>query len=215
MEKWWGKVYSNEMSNFPPSQESEPKPVDDNARKFIVRRLDPEIIATNGTLSYYMDVYWTDISQDSETKFVRKIFRKVKKDDQLLRIRKEKSLDGRRKSIKTPITQDEFDFVSDLFPGIPGLRKRRTELSVMQGDDEYVLKYDEFTAGSHFDFGEGTFFMMEVEPPTSLSETDSEAYLDGFDHTGFFDLIGEVSGEPDYEGHRMVETLRSLRDSAR
>lgn len=185
-------------------------PVDDNARKFIVSQFDPENIAVEGTLSYYMDVYWTDTAEDSETKVVRKIFRHAKKDPQLLRIRKQKDAEGRRTSVKTPITEKEFDEVSLMWPEIPGLQKRRTELTVLQGDDEYVVKYDEFTAGTNFDFHEPTFFMAEVEPLSSVEEFDRQSYLDKFDPSVLFVVVDEVTGEPAFEGFRMSDTLKHM-----
>lgn len=187
------------MSNFLPTQDLEPKPIDDDARKFVVIQIDPELIASNGIVGYSMDVYWTDTAVDTEAKVVRKVYKDDSKEDDILYIRKRKAADGSRKSVKTPITAGEFEATPLEYPGMPSLEKERTELTVIQDDADYVLKYDELD--------EGKFFMFEAEPPKWIGEADKDAYLANFDPSRFFEVIEEVSGNPDYEGFRIVETL--------
>lgn len=190
------------MSNLPPVQESEPRPVDDNARKFIVTPIDPESIASVRVAAYDMTVYWTDTGVDTETKVVRKVYVDEQREDEILHIKKKKSADGTRKSLKTPISLREFELTPFDYPGMPVLGKKRTELTVIQDGDDYVLKYDELV--------NGTFFMFEAEPPKWIGDANKDEYIANFDPSRFFEVIEEVSGNPDYEGYRIVETLQSI-----
>jgi hypothetical protein len=200
----WGKVYSKRMSNLPPAHDSEPKPIDDNARKLVLLPVDPSDLAALGATTYDMEVQWTDVSDDSETKVVCKRYDDPDVEPSILRISKE-TVEGKRKTRKGPISFEDFLKTVEQGDRTLHLTKRRSEFGYVQGDVEYALKYDEFKTGARADGSQRLFCMLEVE-----AETDEQR--ERFDPHAFTlaQIYAEATGSPDYTGYRIIQTLQKL-----
>ena len=199
---WIG--YSSAMSNLPPSIETEPKQVDDNARKFIVEPIESDLIAPDRSKVQDMTFHWTDTRADFESKVVEKLYVYEDKEPEIRQIAKKTDEQGKRKSTPEDIARGTFLQVCADFPDMPHLEKRRTEFFVLQNGISYRLKYDEFTGYN--------FYMVEVDTNPAADMTDQD--LSDFDPSDFFVSIAEVTGEPAYTGYRIVETLKRYGDKA-
>ena len=188
------------MSNFPPTPETEAKPVSDNARKFIVDPIEPELIPVNNSFVHNMVIHWMSTEPRFEVKVVKKINARDDMDGAILRIMKTTHEDGRRETTREPIPYGEFLEVCERFPDTPHLEKRRTEFFVVQNDKPYLIKYDEFSDSDL------RMIEVEIDPRAKMTEDD----LNGFDPAEFFDVRDEVTADPSYKGYRIVETLKKL-----
>lgn len=192
------------MSNFPTSHDSEPKPIDDNARKLVLLPIDALKLLDLGALTYDMEVQWTDVSEDSETKVVCKRYVNPDLEPNVLRISKE-TIDGKRKTLKETISLEEFLKTVEQGDRMLHMEKRRSEFSYAQGDIDFSLKYDEFKTGAHADGTQRLFCMLEVE-------SDTEEQREQFDPEAFTlaQIYAEATGNPEYTGYRIVQTLQKL-----
>lgn len=188
------------MSNLPPAPEAEPKPVSDNARKFIVAPVDPELIPENNSFVHDLTIHWVSTEPNFEVKDVKKINARDEMDGAILRIIKTTYEDGSRETVREPISLSEFLRTTEQFPDMPHLEKRRTEFFVVQNGKPFLIKYDEF-AGNDLRMIE-----VEIDPRTHMTEDD----LVRFDPNEFFGVEEEVTSDARYKGYRIVETLKSL-----
>lgn len=192
------------MSNFPPDHDREPKPIDDNARKLVLLPIATSKLVELGATTYDMEVQWTDVSDDSETKVVCKRYIDTEIEPSVMQISKE-MVDGKRKTLKTPISFEAFLRTVEQGDRMLHLEKRRSEFSYVQGDVVYALKYDEFKTGAHADGSQRLFCMLEVE-------ADTDEQMEQFDPQAFTlaQIYAEATGSPDYTGYRIIPTLQKF-----
>jgi len=173
------------MSEY--SQNTSPEKVqilEDDARKFLVRKIDDTIMNQFDVTSFVMTTDWLTTDEDSETKLAHKAF-----DDgrlQILLISKHTE-DGRRTSRKKPITQEEYDTLLDT--SVLRLKKKRHEFEYAQAGVAYDVKLDEFA--------DSTLSILEVD---AGNESDRLA----FDPMTFPAHLNEVTGTTDYYGYRIA-----------
>lgn len=185
---------SAEIPNYSPETETKP----DNDRKFIVTSgaIDLKTLTDETLEEYDMTVDYTVINDHGDGNYEEeKIARKVYDDgsEKILKIAKEK-LNGNRSAKKMAVTTEEY-------PGLvtnplKHLFKRRHELIYRQHDGaEFAIKYDILENGK--------LYMIEVGPNIA-------AIGGAFNMDEFPAKLIEVSGDKDYEGHQMVDTLAEI-----
>ena len=175
------------MSNFPPTFETEPRPVEDDARKFTLKGLGADFLRQEVPFVFDLTVDWIDTSEDYETKIVRKTFGDGTVE--MLRISKVVK-DGKRVAVKRPITQDVYEHA--LEESLCRIQKRRYEFKYVQNHIIYSLKYDEFE-GSELK-------LLEVDAP-------SEEERASFDSSVFPEVLTEVSDDERFTGYRIASML--------
>lgn len=201
----WGKVYHTYMShNLPPSNEVEPKPVEDNARKLVLFQLDQDKLRAFDATTYDMEIQWIDTSDDFETKVVCKVYDSDERDPQVLKISKS-TVDGKRLTTREPISYEEFVEIKERHQGKPHLTKRRSEFDYEQDGVQYAMKYDEFRVGQRIDGAQQLFCMLEVDAVT-------EDQRERFDPELFepSQIYAEATGNPNYTGYKIIGTLQKL-----
>ena len=192
------------MSNLPPAHDSEPKPIDDNARKLVLLPIEASELAAMGATTYEMEVQWTDVSEDSEAKVVCKRYADPDTEPSLLRISK-KTVDGRRMTQKEPISMDEFADTLRRGDTALHLSKRRSEFNYVQSGIEFALKYDEFVIGQTSDNSLQLFCILEVEAGTEEEREQFEPQL-----FAPATIYAEATGDPNYTGYRIIQTLQKM-----
>lgn len=161
--------------------------LDDNARKFIVGRLDESFLHEHEAASYRLIVDWLEMNEDHETKVAYKDFGKG--NIQILLIAKT-IIDGNRISEKKKITEKEYEQLKS--SSIQYLEKMRYEFIYTQNGISFSMKYDEFV--------EGNLRILEVD---ALNEIEREA----FNPNDFPIELEEVTGNTQYYGYRVAEVL--------
>lgn len=161
--------------------------LDDDARKFIVGKIDNDFMKQFDVTSFVMITDWLTTDEDSETKLAHKAF-----DDgrlQILLISKHTE-DGKRTSRKEEITQEEYEKL--LESSVLRLKKKRHEFAFTQADVAYDIKLDEFS-----------------DSPLSILEVDAANEDDrlAFDPTTFPAALNEVTGMIDYYGYRIASLV--------
>lgn len=176
------------MSEY--SQNASPEKVqilEDDARKFVIGKIDPEVINQFNPASFVMTTDWLTTDEDSETKLAHKVF-----DDgrlQILLISKHTE-NGKRTSRKEPITQEQYNTL--LESSILQLQKKRYEFTYVQADISFDVKLDEFTGSS--------LSILEVD-------ADNEGDRMAFDPTDFPAELNEVTGTLDFYGYRVADIV--------
>lgn len=223
------------MSNFPPNTTGERDAVKDNARKFIkTRRLSREFLkdlinSRPGATVEGLAIEWIDTRRDNETKVVMStplrfatrdddtppadsLYSKVQAEESSSQpagyeipyegkitykiIEKTTDKDGNRHTKSAEIPEDEYDATLKDYPAIKIVDKIRHTFTFVWESVEYKLKYDIFLD----EYGELTnFTILEVEA--------SDDALDAFDPDWFATGFKEVSGQPEYTGYRVADTL--------
>ncbi len=162
--------------------------IDDNARKFIVEKLDVAQLAGDGAVVVFCLITdWLVTDENTETKVVRKEF--PDGTVQMLRIEKV-TIDGKRTAHKEPIAQDVYAEL--LGTSVVRVQKTRYEFALRQGDDVFDAKYDEFADSS----------LRILEVDTASEETRAL-----FDPASFQIKATEVTGNRGYEGYRVADKL--------
>lgn len=185
---------SAETPNHSPEIESKP----DNDRKFVVTSgaIDHAKLTEESPEEYDMTVDYTVINDYGGGNYEEeKIARKVYDDgsEKILKIAKVK-LNGNRDAKKAAVAPEKY---ADLVTGsVKHLFKRRHELVYRQQDGaEFPIKYDILENGK--------LYMIEVG--ANIVAIGGAFNIDEFPA----DLV-EVSGDKDYEGHQMVDTLAKI-----
>ncbi len=161
--------------------------IDDNARKFIVEKLDVAQLVGDGVVVFRLITDWLETDEDTETKVVRKEF--PDGTVQMLRIEKV-TVDGKRTAQKEKITQDTY--TEFLGASIVRVEKTRHEFTLRQGGEVFDVKYDEFADSS----------LRILEVDAASEETKAS-----FDPASFQITATEVSGDRGYEGYRVADKL--------
>lgn len=178
------------MSTKIPTNSPKKKEVlDDNARKFIARAIDPQFLNEHKASSFTLITDWLETGEDNEKKVAYKGFDNG--DIQILLISKV-TKDGNRTSKKEQITEQTYkDLVAT---SVLHLKKKRHEFTYTQNAIPFSMKYDEFANGE--------FCMLEVDAPT-------EEKRDAFNPNDFPSELTEVTGDMRYYGYRVAHTLQT------
>lgn len=180
-------MYTCCMSNFLPRIETEPLPVEDDARKFTLEGLSADFLRREVPFAFDLAVDWIDMGTDSETKVARKSFG----DGTVETLRISKAIkDGKRVAVKKPIAQDAYE--QALENSVCHIKKRRYEFKYVQNHVIYSLKYDEFE--------DSDLRLLEVDAP-------SEEERANFDLGAFPVALTEVSDDDRYSGYRIASML--------
>lgn len=171
-----------------PTPEQEKSKEADNARKFITEPLSPGFLVEQGATPFLLITDWTETNKGNETKVVYKKFNNGK--EQTFLISKTTDQDGKRTKEKIDITEDK-----ERYEELKGLSKRRVEkmrheFDYTQNGTSFTVNYDEFAGGK--------LLMIDVD-----AETEEEK--DSFNPGDFPAKLVEVSDEPQYSGHRIIE----------
>ena len=188
------------MSAETPSYDLEKhETVKDNDRKFILTARPLDVTFWDGynpDREYDMTVHWTDINDDekTETKIAHKLY-----DDgavEILKIAKVKVGDDRTAK-KHEVAPDDYE--KSIQDPVKQLAKRRYEFAYRQNGAIFKMKYDVIE--------DGILCMLEV----GAGVTEQGDVVE-FDMSAFEDYqLYEVSGDPAYEGHRIVDTIARLK----
>jgi hypothetical protein len=170
--------------NSPEKQEA----LDDNARKFIITPLDNSFFDDKNVTSFDLVVDWLETDEASEKKLAYKIF-----DDgatQILLISKVTQDDGNRKTVKEPLTDEQYrDMLAE---SVLHLEKNRREFRLVQSGVEYDMKYDVFA--------DAKLCILEVD----AKDDNRRAAFNAEDYP---DELEEVTGNMDYYGYRICGVL--------
>lgn len=161
--------------------------LDDNARKFITKTIDPKFIEEHHASSFTLTTDWLETGEDNEKKLAYKEFNSG--EIQILLIAKI-TKDGSRTSEKEKITTAEYTEL--LSSSILRLEKKRYEFTYAQSDILFSVKYDEF-AGD-------TLRILEVDAP-------SEEERNSFNPHDFPAQLTEVTGDIRYYGYRVASVV--------
>jgi hypothetical protein len=177
------------MSEEIPQNKLEKKEIlEDNARKFTLGSIDSQFLKDHNATSFELIVDWLETGEDNEKKLAYKKFDNGS--IQILLISKI-TKDGNRTSEKNKISEDEYKRL--LGSSKLHLEKRRYEFSYNQDTIAFNLKYDEFE--------DGKLNMLEVDAVT-------EEERSSFDPKQFPSTLSEVTGNLNYYGYRVAETLK-------
>ncbi len=176
------------MTHELPTSPEKKQTIDDNARKFIVEKLDVAQLAGDGAVVVFRLITdWLVTDEDIETKVVRKEF--PDGTVQMLRIEKV-TVDGKRTARKEPIAQDVYAEL--LGTSVVRVEKTRYEFALRQGGEVFEVKYDEFA--------DSNLRILEVDAAR-------EEVKASFDPASFQIMTTEVSGDRGYEGYRVADKL--------
>jgi hypothetical protein len=163
------------------------KPLEDNARKFVIEAIDDEFLEKNKATSFTLVVDWLETDEDSEKKLAYKEFDNG--DIQILLISKLTEA-GKRTSVKEKITEETYNEL--LNSSVLHLEKKRHEFEYSQNNTSFSIKFDEFT--------EGELYILEVDAPT-------EEERNAFNPNDFPAKLTEVTGDIRYYGYRIADML--------
>ncbi|MES2213292.1 MAG: hypothetical protein V4473_00450 [Patescibacteria group bacterium] len=161
--------------------------MDDNARKFIVEKIDQKFLIQNNSISFNLIIDWIETAEDKEKKVVFKTFETG--ETQIFFVSKIIT-NGNRISDKKKISEDEYKNLLDT--SILHLEKKRHEFNFIQNSISFSLKYDEFASEK--------IRILEVD-----SENSEERNL--FNPNTFPYRLTDVTGDKSYEGFRIVKML--------
>jgi len=154
---------------------------DDNARKFIVRKIDQKFLLKYNASSSGLVIDWTDIGEDTESKVVREA--PTEGAVRFFFITK-KSHGGTRTSEKKEINEAEYNEL--LQSSLTRIVKTRYRFDISQDGRSFSLRYDKFSSNK---------FMLEVD---ALSGEKIKLFQpEAFPYT-----LQEVTGDKNYYGHR-------------
>jgi hypothetical protein len=161
--------------------------LDDNARKFVIKALDPEFLETNGVSSFTLTVDWLKTGEDNEVKVARKEFENG--ETQILLITKT-TKGGNRTSEKEKITQERYQQLRA--SSVRQLEKKRYEFEYEQNGTRFSVKYDEFANGK--------LSMLEVDASNAVERSS-------FRPDDLPVKLEEVTGDIRYYGYRVTEIV--------
>ena len=177
------------MTEFSAATPEKRETVDDNARKFVIGTIDPAFLTNQNARSYEMVTDWIETGEDNEKKVVVKVY-----PDKIQRLLIEKvTKDGNRVADKQSI--DESKYNEYLAVAGPHSEKRRYEFEYEQNGINFIVKYDEFVGSQ--------LRILEIEAPT-------EQQGDSFDPYDFPAELVEVTGQLQYYGYRIADTVKSI-----
>lgn len=158
--------------------------LEDNARKFIVESLNPQLLADNNATSFVLSVDWLEINEDNEKKLAYKTFENG--DIQILLIAKVTD-EGNRTAKKEPLSEEQYKAL--LGDSLLHLEKKRYELNYSQNGTLFSVKYDEL-AGD--------------KPPMLEVDAASAEERNSFNPDEFPAELTEVTGDLRYYGYRVA-----------
>lgn len=161
--------------------------MEDNARKFIVEKINSDFLKENSSVSFILVVDWLVTDENSEKKLAYKKFDNG--DIQILLISKV-TKDGSRVTDKKKISEAEYKEL--LGSSILHLEKNRHEFNYVQNGTTYSMKYDEFKNGG--------LCILEAD----ASNEDERAK---FDPDSFIYKLSEVTGDMRYYGYRIANEV--------
>jgi hypothetical protein len=138
--------------------------LDDNARKFIVKAVDPEFLKENGASSFTLTVDWLETGEDNEKKVVYKEFND---DDIQIFLIAKTTKNGKRTSEKEKISEERYQQLKA--SSVLHLEKKRYEFDYKQNNTRFSVKYDEFA--------DGKLNMLEVDALMKKKETLSNLVI--------------------------------------
>jgi hypothetical protein len=165
----------------------EKQTIDDDARKFVVPRLESSVFSGSDTVSYNLIIDWIKVDGEVEQKIVRKEFQSG--EVTILLVTKPTGV-GNRKTDKEKISEEKYK--EYLLTSKRHIEKRRYEFKIVQNGVTFLLKYDEFKGG--------TTRMLEVDAASA-----AERKL--FDPSKFPSNLAEVTGNEKYYGYKMADML--------
>lgn len=173
------------MSETAPT--NRPESIEDNARKFLVDKIDPEFLKANNATSFTLTVDWIETGEENEKKVVQKVLESGA--TQIILISKI-TKDGKRIAERKEITAEEY---AALLPSsVRHLEKKRYEFKVTQDKTPFSIKYDEFSGGN--------FQLLEVDAQTEVERNS-------FNPAEFPNNLSEVTADPRYSGYKITEML--------
>jgi hypothetical protein len=175
-----------EIPENKPEQEKR-EVLDDNARKFVVKRIGAQFLETNSATSFKLIVDWLKTDEANETKLAYKDFGNG--NVQILLISKT-THEGNRTSEKKQITQEEYEQLKE--SRVLHLEKTRYEFTYVQNDIPFSVKYDEFPNSE--------LCVLEVD-------ASSEDERESFSPEDFPVQLGEVTGDMRYYGYRVATVV--------
>lgn len=162
--------------------------MEDNARKFIVGKVDSKFLIENNAIKAVLIIDWLITEDDKEKKLVCKKF----ENGEIQFILVEKViLNGSRITKKTKLNQDDYN--NSLSQSTVHLEKDRYEFNYEVNGVVFLLKYDEFKNGE--------FCMLEIDAKT-------EEERNGFSIQNLPFELEEVTGDIRYYGYRMSKMLK-------
>jgi len=183
------------MSEIPLSSPEKNKQKDD-ARKFVIDGpLSRELLDQHHAGGYNMTVDWTVIGAGSETKIACKEY-----DDGSFGIwRVAKVKEGASRSVEREELSLE-KYAEAVSRPVKHLEKRRYEFELEQNGIRFSLKYDNIE--------HDILFLLEVDAatPDLRARFDADAFAATYGYG-----ITEVSGKSEYEGHAIVDFLKTLK----
>ena len=161
--------------------------MEDNARKFIVDRIDSNFLDNHNSISFSLMVDWIITQEDKEKKIVRKQFSEG--EVQLILVEKVITGDS-RKTEKRKLDVQEYEALHS--SSVIHLEKMRYEFNMEIQGKTYSFKYDEFTNSD--------LVMLEVD---ALTQAERESFkLNSFPFS-----LSEVTGDLRYYGYRTSEMI--------
>ncbi len=180
---------SAEIPTKNPEQETPPE---DNARKFVLDALSPEVLAQYDATECMLITDWLEISETNEKKLAYKIY-KDGRPDEIFLIEKITHEDGRRTvPEKKALAPDDYD--EQLKSSIRQVKKVRYEFNYIQNGIKFKVKYDEFI--------DSELRILEVD-----AESGSDVERASFKPEEFLNGLKEVTGKLEYYGHRVTTIL--------
>lgn len=167
--------------------EKQQEALDDNARKFVIEPMSNLLLEENGAVGFLLSVDWLEIDKNEERKIVYKKFDNG--DTQTLQISKT-TRNGKRVSQKVKISKQEYDEL--LNSSVRHLEKRRYEFEHIQDGKVFDIKYDNFIGSD--------LHILEVD-----ATTEEDRYT--FNTDNFPSALSEVTGQLQYYGYRVTDTL--------
>lgn len=160
--------------------------VEDNARKFLVGPIGPELL--EGESSFLLATDWLVTGEDSETKVARKTY----KDGTVKMFLISKTTkEGRRETVRQEIT-DENKYLELLEKSKSHLEKMRYEFDYEQNGTVFDVKYDVFSNSD--------LRILEID-------ADSEEERNSFELGDFPSELSEVTGDMQYYGYRVASIV--------
>ncbi len=162
--------------------------MEDNARKFIVSKVNSEFLGENGAIRALLIVDWLITEEDKEKKLV---YKKFENGEIQFGLVEKIILDGSRTTKKTKLI--ESDYNSSLSNSTVHLEKIRYEFNYEVNGVLFSLKYDEFKNGE--------LCMFEIDAKTEEERNSFPVHNLPFE-------LEEVTGDMRYYGYRMAEMLK-------
>ncbi len=176
------------LANNPEKREG----IADDARKFIVTDIDPQLLEGDHVVSFRLIVDWLETGEDDEEKVVFKEF----PDGKIQRFSVAKVTEnGKRTTVKNEISEEEYNKKkSKALAKNVGIEKIRYEFTLKQDGIVFDIKYDELSDPNRLR-------MLEVD----AGDDEERA---AFEPSAFqASKLVEVTSDRTYEGYRIAEKV--------